>query len=251
MRIAVSDYDGTMKIDGELRGEVIAAIWKWRENGNRFGIATGRDLRMTLHETDRWSIPFDFLVCVNGAAVYDEKKKLLQILEIDEAVIPDLLQHPAAMASLHYQLLGADPIRLFIRGDSWFERMGIPFERVDFDTALAATGLGQISFAYIGPEECAEWTEALATDFGDRVAVHRNGSILDINRKGVNKATGVADMLKLMGWEAKEVIAIGDGGNDLEMIRAFHGVTVPNAIPEVRAAAKAVYSGVAEMLAKV
>ena len=40
MRLAVSDYDGTLKIDNAVSLENIAAVTAWRKAGNLFGIAT-------------------------------------------------------------------------------------------------------------------------------------------------------------------------------------------------------------------
>ena len=41
MKILGSDYDGTLTCGG-IEETKIAAIHRWREAGNRFGIVTGR-----------------------------------------------------------------------------------------------------------------------------------------------------------------------------------------------------------------
>lgn len=249
MRVVVADYDGTIKdFSKRMHPDVVPAIRRWREQGNAFGVATGRDVRMIMRELTLYDIPFDFLITLNGAALYDRDLNLLGSSMLDDTLIPDLLQHPAALASLHYQLLGNEMIRFFRRGDTYFQRFGVPFVAVDFEAALAVKNIGQINFYYPTAAECAMWTRLLDADFAGLVKCHPNNRIVDLNRPGVDKAAAVAEILPLVGLAGKPVIAVGDGGNDLELVREYEGYTVPGAAPEVLAVARKVYENVAEML---
>jgi hydroxymethylpyrimidine pyrophosphatase-like HAD family hydrolase len=61
---------------------------------------------------------------------------------------------------------------------------------------------------------------------------------LDIAPEGVNKATALAEIAANLGVRAEDVLALGDGRNDLEMIKwAGRGVAMGDAPPEVKAAA--------------
>ena len=61
---------------------------------------------------------------------------------------------------------------------------------------------------------------------------------LDIAPEGVNKATALASVVETLGVAADDVLAIGDGRNDIEMLTwAGRGVAVGDACDEVRAAA--------------
>ncbi len=252
MRIAVSDYDGTMFHAGKLLGDVVGAVTAWRGAGNAFVIATGRDYWMTVSEIERWGIPVDYLICTNGAALYDAEGNLLQRRDIPNPLIPKLLRHPAAMASMHFQLSsGVEPLRLFLRERSWFPRIGVNYTRVEYEETLGFTDLGQISFAYDDEEECIGWEEALRRDFGAAIDPHRNKTTSDINVNGGDKASGIDESLHLWGWEGRKVYVIGDGGNELGMIRKFGGFTVPGAQAETAAAATRVFADVADMLANV
>lgn len=60
----------------------------------------------------------------------------------------------------------------------------------------------------------------------------------DINVRGVDKATGIAEFATFFGFAADEIMAIGDGGNDVSMLRAAGvGVAMGNACAEALAAA--------------
>ena len=61
---------------------------------------------------------------------------------------------------------------------------------------------------------------------------------LDIAPEGVTKATGLAYVADRLGVDAADVLAIGDGRNDIEMLSwAGRGVTFSDSPPEVLSAA--------------
>ena len=64
---------------------------------------------------------------------------------------------------------------------------------------------------------------------------------------GVSKASGLARVAARLGVDRGEVLAVGDGDNDREMLRwAGHGVAMGQAPPEVRADADEVTAAVTE-----
>lgn len=70
---------------------------------------------------------------------------------------------------------------------------------------------------------------------------------LDIAPEGVDKTRGLALVAERLGVAAADVLAVGDGRNDLEMLRwAGRGVAMGDAPDEVRAVADAVTDPVAQ-----
>ena len=62
---------------------------------------------------------------------------------------------------------------------------------------------------------------------------------IEVNPKGVTKATGLQKVCSYMGIEPSQVVTIGDGLNDLPMIRwAGFGIAMDNAPDEVKKAAQ-------------
>lgn len=249
MLIAATDYDGTLSMQGKPDNAVLGVIRQWRSNGNRFGIVTGRDKDMILHPVGIWDIPFDFLICCNGAAIYDRDLNMLTARYLDDAVIPHILKHPAATASLHFELCRPEATLLHIlRPESWFPKLGTPFRSVEREEAYALEGLLQIGLAYATEEECERHAVALNAAFGERLWAQRNGTCIDITPPDVSKAQGLHDLLTHHGWPEKSLLVIGDGGNDIPMIKRYQGFTVPNASAAVKAEAIAVYNDVGAML---
>ena len=57
----------------------------------------------------------------------------------------------------------------------------------------------------------------------------------EVNCKGISKGRAVEELAKELGIDIKDVICIGDGGNDLEMLkRAGFSVAMENALDEVK-----------------
>ena len=70
---------------------------------------------------------------------------------------------------------------------------------------------------------------------------------LDIAPHGIDKAHGLQRVTRRMGVGAADVLALGDGRNDIQMLAwAGRGVAMGNAPAEVRAAADAVTAPVGE-----
>lgn len=64
------------------------------------------------------------------------------------------------------------------------------------------------------------------------------GHNMEINAPGVTKGTGLLELARVLGLRRDQVMACGDSGNDLAMIRAAGlGVAMENAEPEIKAAA--------------
>ena len=89
--------------------------------------------------------------------------------------------------------------------------------------------------------------DATADDFvelGARLGLHGTDYVvgwtawLDLSPVGVSKASGLQHVCDALGLTAADVLAIGDGRNDIEMLRwAGRGVAMGQAVEEVIAAA--------------
>jgi Cof subfamily protein (haloacid dehalogenase superfamily) len=86
--------------------------------------------------------------------------------------------------------------------------------------------------------------DATAEDFvglAEKLGLHSIGYVvgwtawLDLSPQGVHKASGLQHVADELGVEASDVLAIGDGRNDIEMLRwAGRGVAMGQAVDEVR-----------------
>ena len=107
-------------------------------------------------------------------------------------------------------------------------------------TVAAATGRN------LGRSTDAELTPA-GHELAARLGLHGTDYVvgwtawLDLSPVGVSKASGLAMVADELGVAQDDVLAIGDGRNDIEMLRwAGRGVAMGQATEEVREAADAV-----------
>ena len=98
-------------------------------------------------------------------------------------------------------------------------------------------GLDKIQILFAEMEERTEaWREL--SEIKGLELVGSLGYNIEINAAGVNKGTGLVSLGRLLGIERGEIMACGDGDNDLLMIKEVgFGVAMANAEEEVRKAA--------------
>lgn len=89
------------------------------------------------------------------------------------------------------------------------------------------------------PTKTAKAEEELQNIVGDRMEVYRSAPFfIELVPKGIDKAQSLIRLLTHLNLTPKDMIAFGDGYNDLSMLKlAGMGIAMANAIPEVRAEA--------------
>ena len=248
MKIAFSDYDGTLAVSGEgVPAENIDAIHAWRSAGNKFGIVTGRDHSLIAMETAAYEIPVDFYICCNGAALHDTKGTPMALTHLPRAAMEQLF------ASKHVRTYEGGML-FFTDTRAYSYRLHAdvspscltPLDRVE--DALDLENVVQMGMRFADRAETLAAFAAIDADFPDTFTGNMNRQYLDLNTAGVNKSTGIADLVRRCGWEDAELLIIGDDRNDLAMIEAYHGFTVARAQPFMHEAARAVYDSVGAML---
>ena len=71
-------------------------------------------------------------------------------------------------------------------------------------------------------------------DLVDAVRIHSESTFVDMNLKGISKASGVAELAEIEGIGREHVFAVGDMHNDVELLRwAGRSFAVENALPHV------------------
>ena len=89
------------------------------------------------------------------------------------------------------------------------------------------------------PEVIAEIEKKYIEKFGDRFSICRSMPFfLEVMPQGINKAASLGRLLKSLDLTPADLVACGDGFNDVEMIKyAGLGVAMGNAVDEVKAVA--------------
>ncbi|GAA3599072.1 HAD family hydrolase [Klugiella xanthotipulae] len=252
-RLIALDVDGTiLHGDGRIAGPVREAVARVVSAGHEVTIATGRSVDATLPVVRDLGLDPEYIVCSNGAIVLQRdamsaggyRRQFVETFDpaaILTRVRPHLLNARYAVEDEtgFYRYTEAFP-------DATFGGQGkrVPFEELlhaqatrvvvvspdhrleDFLQVVERMGLSQVSYA-IG------WT-----------------AWLDIAPEGVNKATALERVASLLGIADGDVVAVGDGRNDIEMLqwagRRGVAAAMGQAPPDVQAAGNRVVGSIDE-----
>lgn len=248
IRMIGLDIDGTvMQEFAGMTPRVRTAIQKALEAGMVVLPATGRQLS---------NVPQAFLeipgihyaLTSNGAAVTD--------LEKNEQIYSDCFTKEKALEILDV-LSRFDAVVGFYRGGTGYnQRLRPEFEQAlpqdlleyirqtrDFYDDLAAiirekdTSVEKFTLFFASQQERLRALSTLRQR--DDICTTSSFSMnLEINTATANKGAGLLALGRLLGYTREQVMAIGDGLNDVEMLKTVgYGVAMGNAEPEVKAVA--------------
>lgn len=207
-KLIALDLDGSLLSDKkEISPENLYWIQKAEAEGLIVAFATGRS---RLYSECYWQVvsPTSPMVMANGVEVWENHQKLssTHLLETEHAQ--------------RFITLAKDYGAQYWTSGSYLEE------------DLLKVGL------YHDDLEVVSKLWQIVTDL-DLVEVSSSApNNIEINRKGVSKASGLAEIVAPLGIKPSEVVAIGDGLNDLAMIKwAGYGVSMGNAVEQVKEAA--------------
>lgn len=213
-RLIATDYDGTLCQGGEVGAETLEAIARWRAAGHLFGVATGRSFPSILDELAAKGVPYDFLVCLNGAEIYDGENALChQVVMETEAVasvLPSLLAGVELGAVTNGRLEEAIPKAL--AAAFW-----TPF--------VEAGGVAQVSLRYHDEAATEQMIQTLMASDG-RFTPFRNGRWINMVAAGISKEYGIDLVRRMQQVDLAQVYAVGDNFNDEGMLRRFGGYAI-------------------------
>ena len=248
MKIIASDYDGTLRRHNGIEQTDRDAIKKWRENGNLFGIVTGRDEPFIKNITAEDNLEIDFLIIYNGVDIYefaDGQAKLIKRMLGKSGrlyeLLPLILRKSGDWADFvtpersYYVTYNDEPAS---SRNNWVKSEALK----DVNEFMQIYSLCKTE------SDALEIARQLNDGFSESVSALVNGSWLNVAPSGVTKASGVWEYAKLKSVGRENIFTIGDSYNDMDMIKEFNGFTLENGAEAVKKISRAVYSGVWELI---
>jgi HAD superfamily hydrolase (TIGR01484 family) len=244
-RLVALDLDGTVVgADGDVPERVRAAVRRVLRAGVPVVLSTGRSVPATRPVADVLGLAEGWLVCSNGAV----------IATVDPPVITDTVTFDAGPAlrllrqRLPDALIAVEELGIGYRVTAPFPEGELSGEQVvhEFD-ALVREPVTRVVLR--SPQDEPDHFLDIITELGLHDVSYAVGytAWLDIAPEGVTKAAALETVCGRLGVAQSDVLAIGDGRNDLEMLRwAGHGVAMGHAPAEVQDAADEVTGTFAE-----
>lgn len=243
MKIIASDYDGTFNHNG-IDDNKRNAVSRWRKAGNLFGIISGRGYPSLKDVVDRKPFEYDFLICNNGAVIFDDKEKMIYENRCDgsyaKPLITDMFEWGCPMANIDKDI----PV-LVKPGNIEVEEGEYTLE-----TLPGITYFNQISTYLDSTDEATAVVKKIESKYSGVLTPLQNGNCIDIVPQGVNKAQGIYSLLEIVGAEYDDVIAVGDNINDTHMIAEFRSYAMENAVDSIKDLADYIVSDITEIFEK-
>lgn len=244
-RLVALDIDGTLlHRDGTMSQDVVDRVHRVVAAGVPVVLATGRGWHATEPVFEALGLPPGHVVCSNGAMTlrHPPTEVVRQVTFDPGPVIRSALAHrPDVRVAVEEVGRGYRLNRAFPEGDLSGQ---LVYESVEELSARPVTRV-----VVRDPEATEEEFLALAERLGLHGVSYFIGytAWLDISPEGVDKAAALALVCEELGVAAEDVLALGDGRNDIEMLAwAGRGVALGEAPEEVKAVADHVTGPFAE-----
>jgi Cof subfamily protein (haloacid dehalogenase superfamily) len=228
-RLAAVDLDGTLLgPDKNIGSENAAAVQRLRENGVTVIIASGRRHQNSVRFQRQLGLSGPIIACQGGLIRDGESGNVVEAHFLPQSVTRQILSDAEKnnVEAIYYHL---DHLYVPARHDRWIDlyesRVGeraevLPdLEQLDGRRALKIVWYGD-------PVVLSKTRPEMAARYSDKVDVlsteHEN---LEFMPRGINKATALAKVAAEFGVRREEVLAFGDGENDMAML-AWAGMGV-------------------------
>ena len=209
MKLLVSDYDGTIYDTDSIKDTIrnIDAIKRFKENGNLFSIATARIFPSIKSQTEKFKIPYDYLICCDGGCIFDKNDKLIYSNPINENELKIIINYLETLSFLkEYRLLNSYGQKTTSTNDVHQIYVQVYFKntldmlKIQKELApLIHFGILHISYFY----------------------------------KHTKKSDGIKFVAELEQIQKNDIYTIGNGNNDIDMLREFTGSRVPYSYPKL------------------
>lgn len=217
-KIIFSDYDGTIYTEDGKTAENVAAIKKWREAGGKFVIATGRGFTSAQDVAGEYGIPFDYVIMNNGALIADSNWNLISQLTIEPSTANDILNFIQSnftdiVEDIYYYGLG----RKSKVPTGVITKIHVQTKGRDHEPMFRVTNA--INHAFPNVIAHATSTDMYSID-------EFPYQIVDIVGIGAGKESAIRWVLEKESIAPSDAVTIGDGANDVEMIKRYNGYAI-------------------------
>ncbi len=242
--LLVTDYDDTFCPEHgcPVPEENLRAAREFMEEGGLFTVATGRDVRSYYSIRHRFTVNAP-VVLSNGAVLFDSASNTIR----SEITLPPSCREeltaardafPGTGMEVHcgenVHVCGATP-----NLEQHLARMGVPVAETEPEsiplpwTKVVLIAQGNLFGESDASHAIAAW---IRENFPGKYEATPSGAFVDVVAAGSDKGAGVRKLAELLGIEREKVICLGDGWNDIPMLRiAGHAFVPASALEGVKA----------------
>lgn len=244
-KMIVLDLDGTLTNNKkEITPRTKEALMKAQAKGVKIVLASGRPTYgiMPLAEELELKKNCGFILAFNGGKIIDcSDCRTIFEQKLDETLVP-LLHHAAKEAGMQILTYQGEGIAATDKNDKYVQEEArinkMPVE--EYDDILQQLVYPVNKCLIVGdPAPLHQLEIKLKKELEGRMDVYRSADyFLECVPLGIDKARSIDRLITTLGIKKEEVIACGDGYNDLSMINfSGLGVAMSNAADDIKAQA--------------
>jgi Cof subfamily protein (haloacid dehalogenase superfamily) len=221
-RLAAIDLDGTLLgPDKTISAANLSAVQRLRENGVTVIIASGRRHQNSVRFQRQLQLSGPIIACQGGLIRDGESGNVIEAHFLPQGVTRQMIDEAEKhdIQVIYYHL---DHLYVAERNNQWVHlyeaRVGekaeiLPnLEQLDGRRALKLVWYGD-------PEILGKIRPEMSAHYSDRVDIlSTERENLEFMPRGINKATALAKVAAEYGVRQEEVLAFGDGENDIPML---------------------------------
>lgn len=234
MKLIVCDLDGTLLNNKKEISKNAKTILKRLDSmGISFAFASGRDINSILPFRNFLDLN-SYFICNNGATVYDQEKNLIYKTFIDKKNVEKIIKY---LRKKEVNFNGFFDGQIFV--DNLEKNKIVTIEKADniFELEKEASFPHMIKIIVKEEKSTIKFLKkdmiALFSDFLDITISHPN--CLDIVSIHATKGKALKLLSDTIDIPLSEVIAFGDGGNDLDMLKIVgHPVIMENSSEKIK-----------------
>ena len=244
-RMIALDLDGTLtNHDKQVTPLTREALLRAQDEGAVVVLASGRPTYGIMPVADCLGLETrgGYILAYNGGQIIDCRSgEVMYSKQLPDDILPVLYSYArshghALLGYVGDEIVTESPFDEYVNEESRINRMAV--RRVD--NLLASIDRHPTKLLMTGdPAAMAAAEEELAGLVHGRIDVFRSAPFfVELVPQGIDKAQSLLRLLTRLGLTPQELMAFGDGYNDLSMLKfAGLGIAMANAAPEVRAEA--------------
>lgn len=231
------DLDKTLVTnDYRMPAETAAAVVAARERGHFVTVLTGRPLHSARPFIEQLGLDTPHSVN-HGSLVRDPAGKPLRQMRLETRLVDSLIERHLPDLEVEFSAVIGDV--LYVRDPEHERWSWVHSESRTVTRFQVGSGLAADKVVFHGNGRSPELDRWVAAEHPELLRYLWGDGFLEIVSPGGDKGSALAYIADLLGIERDDVVAFGDGLNDVSMLGwAGHGVSVgPEAHPDALAAA--------------
>ena len=231
-KILISDYDGTFYQNDRDIKKNIDKVNEFRTLDNLFVLATGRSYVDSKQKIDKYEIPYDYLILNHGALLLSKDLEIIKVFTLDKELVDSILEYANNDKDIYDVIL----ISAFDKNvTDTLNIVKIMLKLYSYDKAL----------------EVKNYIDKSYTNIKSYFISDDNHYLVEVVSNKASKSLMIDKILDKEEIVKKNVYTIGDGINDIEMIRDYNGYRVRNSCKELVSVTDRVIDNVSDLISRI